>query len=136
MMTQQEFLIIFFSNIVSDLKIIDYNNCHPLAENIQEPVLKAIIKHRNHPRILTIGKVRKKNQQFSFRSVDKEEILKEILNLDKFRCIKRKMLIFTKIFFIPILTFPVPIPDGKRKEAFKAFIKPFEAPQRSVRIKI
>ena len=30
----------FFSNIVRDLKIPDYNNCESLAENIQEPVLK------------------------------------------------------------------------------------------------
>ena len=31
----------FFSNIVRDLKIPDYNNCDPMAENIQEPVLKS-----------------------------------------------------------------------------------------------
>ena len=34
----------FFPNIVRDLKIPDYNNCDPMAENIQEPVLKAIVK--------------------------------------------------------------------------------------------
>ena len=45
----------------SDLKIPDYNNCHPLTENIQEPVLKAIVKYRNHLSILTIGEVCKKN---------------------------------------------------------------------------
>ena len=28
----------FFSNIVSDFKIPDYNNCDQLAENIQEPL--------------------------------------------------------------------------------------------------
>ena len=32
------------------------------------------------------------------------------------------------------LTLPVPIPDEEKK--LKAFIKPFEAPQRSVKIKI
>ena len=53
-----------------------------MAENIQEPVLKAIVKYRNHPSILTIGEVCKKNPQFSFRCVDKDEILKETLNLD------------------------------------------------------
>ena len=47
----------FFSNIVCDLKIPDYNNCDSLAENIQEPVLKAIVKYRNHPSILTIEEV-------------------------------------------------------------------------------
>ena len=35
----------FFSNIVLDLKIPDDNNCDPIAENIQEPVLKAIVKY-------------------------------------------------------------------------------------------
>ena len=59
----------------SDLKIPDYNNCHPLAENIQEPVLKAIVKYRNHPSILMIGEICKKNPQFSFRCVGKDEIL-------------------------------------------------------------
>ena len=72
----------FFSNIARDLKIPDYNNCNQMAENIQEPVLKAIVKHRNHTSILTIGEVCKKNPEFSFRCVDKDEILKEILNLD------------------------------------------------------
>ena len=71
-----------FSNIVNDLKIPDYNNCDSLAENVQEPVLKAIVKYRNHQGILTIGEVCKKNPQFSFRCIDKDEILKEILNLD------------------------------------------------------
>ena len=45
----------FFSNIVNDLKIPDYNNFDPLMENIQESVLKAMVKYRNHPNILTIG---------------------------------------------------------------------------------
>ena len=47
----------FFSNIVRDLKIPDYNNCDPLAENIQEPVLKAIVKYTNNPSRLTIGEI-------------------------------------------------------------------------------
>ena len=40
----------FFSNTISDLNIPDYNNCDALAENIQEPILKAIVKYRNHPK--------------------------------------------------------------------------------------
>ena len=51
MMTQQE-----FSNTVSDSNIPDYNNSDALAENIPEPVLKAIVKYRNHPNILTMQK--------------------------------------------------------------------------------
>ena len=72
----------FFSNIVSDLNIPDHNSFDPLTKKIQEPVLKVIVKYRNHPSILTIGQVCKKNPQFSSRCVDKDKILKEILNLD------------------------------------------------------
>ena len=72
----------FFSNIVRDLKIPDYKNCDPMAENIQELVIKEIVKYRNHPRILTIGELCKKIPQFSLRCVDKDEILKEILNFN------------------------------------------------------
>ena len=61
----------FLSNTMSDLNIPDYNDCDALAENIQEPILKAIVKYRNHP----------KKTQFCLRCVDKEEILKETLNL-------------------------------------------------------
>ena len=79
----------FFSNIVSDLKIPDCNNCDALAENIQEPLLKAIVKYRNHPSIVTIGEVCKKNPQFSFRCVDKDKTLKEVLNLDASKSLPR-----------------------------------------------
>ena len=51
----------FFSNIICDLKIPDYNNCDQLEENIQEPLLKVIVKYRNYPSILTIGEVCKRN---------------------------------------------------------------------------
>ena len=53
-----------------------------MAENIQELVSKAIVKCRNHPSILTIGEICEKDHQFSFRCVDKDEILKEIANLE------------------------------------------------------
>ena len=35
-----------------------------------------------------------------------------------------------------ILTLPAPMPDEEKKKALKTLIKPFEAPQRSVKIKI
>ena len=52
-----EVLNTFFSNIVSNLKIEGYSNCDPLANNIRDPVLKCIVKYRNHPSILAIGEV-------------------------------------------------------------------------------
>ena len=74
----------FFSNIVSDLKIAEYANCDTISDNTNDPVIKFIVKYRNHPNILKIGEVcnRKQCSLFSFLHVDKEEVLKEILSLD------------------------------------------------------
>ena len=60
----------------------DYNNCDPLAENIQESILKTMVKYKNHSSILTLGELCKKNPLLSFRCADKDETLKEVLNLD------------------------------------------------------
>ena len=74
----------FFSNIVSNLKIAEYANCHPISDSINNPVIKFIVKYRSHPSILKIGEVcnRKQRYLFSFSHVDKEEILREIVSLD------------------------------------------------------
>ena len=63
-----------FSNIFRDLKIPDYNNCDQLAENIQQLILKGIVKYKNHTSIVTIGEVCKKNPQFCLKCADKNEI--------------------------------------------------------------
>ena len=47
----------FFSNIFSNLNIAEYSNCEPLANNMSDPILKCVLKYRNHPSILTIGEV-------------------------------------------------------------------------------
>ena len=64
----------FFSNIVSNLNIAEYSNCEPLASNISDPVLKCVVKHRNHPSILAIGEVCNKHQRlpFSFSKISRE----------------------------------------------------------------
>ena len=49
-----EVLNVFFSNIVQNLHIQQYNEDDPICENINEPVLKAIVRYRNHPSIVTI----------------------------------------------------------------------------------
>ena len=66
-----------FSNIVSNLKIAEYANCDSISDNINDPVIKSIVKYRNHPSILKIGEVcnRKKCSFFSFWHADEEEIL-------------------------------------------------------------
>ena len=73
-----------FFDIVSNLKITEYANCNPISDKINDPVIKSIVKYRNHPSTLKIGEVcnTKKCSLFSFSHLDKAEILKEILSLD------------------------------------------------------
>ena len=79
-----EILNTFLSNTVSNLKIEGYSNCDPLANNIKDPVLKCIVKYRNHPSILAIGGVYNKNRRlpFSFSKIQRDEILSDILKLE------------------------------------------------------
>ena len=74
----------FLSNIVSNLNIAEYSNCEPLANNISDPVLKCVVKYRNHPSILALGEVCDKHSRlpFSFSKISREKILREILKLD------------------------------------------------------
>ena len=77
----------FFSNIVKNLQIPGYRlHNDSLFPNVSDPILQVILKYRNHPSILTIGEVckNKSNKQplFSFPEVTRDEILKEMLNLD------------------------------------------------------
>ena len=57
-----------------------------LFGNVSDPILKVILKYRNHSSILTIGEVcknkSKKQPLFSFSRATIGEILKEILSLD------------------------------------------------------
>ena len=40
--TVLQILNTFFSNIVSNLKISEYANCHPISDNINDPVINSI----------------------------------------------------------------------------------------------
>ena len=44
----------FLSNIAKNFKVPQYSNFDPIAQNIEDPTLKAIVKYKNHPSILTI----------------------------------------------------------------------------------
>ena len=80
-----------------------------LPDNIVDPVVKCIVKYRNHASINPIRQVCKENKLlFSFWKVDKEEFFKQILKLDsskacqdtnepiKVYCIKyARVLVFT-----------------------------------------
>ena len=70
----------FFTNIIKDLEIPQYNQIDPICQNIIDPVIKAIIKYRNHPRIIAI-KERCSNLKFSSSFNEKDYTLKEIKNL-------------------------------------------------------
>ena len=71
----------FFSNIVSNLNIPEYPVNDPFIDNINDPILKAIFKYKNHPSIKAIEKVSKLDKLFNFNKVDKEEVFKEIIGL-------------------------------------------------------
>ena len=54
----------------------------PICKNINDPLLKAIVRYRNHPSIVAIKKFCNSKSHFSFKNVQKEEILKELNNLN------------------------------------------------------
>ena len=74
-----EVLNSFFSNVVKNLKIPQYSNFDPIAQNIEDPTLKAIGKYKNHPSILTIQAKYKGRIIFFCRS---NYIEKEIFDLE------------------------------------------------------
>ena len=54
----------------------------PICEKITDPLLKAIVRYRNHSSIVAIKKFCNSKSHFSFKNVQKEEILKELNNLN------------------------------------------------------
>ena len=55
---------------------------NPISDNINDPVLKAIAKYKNHLSIKEIEKIPKPDNLFNFSNLDKEEVFKEIISLD------------------------------------------------------
>ena len=84
--TEQDTTVLntFFSNAVTNLKIPEYAEYDRIANNVSNPILKVIVRYRNHSNILTIGEACKKSHKlsFSFSQVGKKEILEEIQRLD------------------------------------------------------
>ena len=71
----------FFSNTVQDLDISRYSYHKPLISNTNYTTLKAILKYRNHPRIIAIQNKYKEKRNFNFIEVDQKKTKKEILKL-------------------------------------------------------
>ena len=72
----------FFSNIVQNLDNSRYSNGEPLVSNTNDATLKAILKYRNHLKIIAIRSKCKDKGNFNFIEVDQKQIEKEILKLD------------------------------------------------------
>ena len=72
----------FFSTIIINLNIPEYPVSDPISNDINDPVLKSILKYKDHPSIKAIEKISKVNNLFKFSIVEKREVLNEIVNLD------------------------------------------------------
>ena len=72
----------FFSTIISNLNIPEYLVSDPISNDVNDPVLKSILKYKDHPSIKAIEKISKLNNLFKFSNVEKREILNEIVYLD------------------------------------------------------
>ena len=70
-----------FSTIIQNLKIPQYKEQAPICASISDPVMRAIVKYRAHPRIITNKENCNSSARFNFSFVDKKDILKEIKNL-------------------------------------------------------
>ena len=73
----------FFSIIDQNLDIHQYNLDDSICKNINDPLLRAIVRYQNHPSIVAMKKFCNSKTHFSFKNVQKEEILKELNNLNK-----------------------------------------------------
>ena len=98
----------FFSNVVSNLKIPRYEDPSVKPNQFEDPVLKANEKYKYHPRIKAI-KEKNLNKTFTFQTISRSDIKKEIARLDNSKAIqeldmptkiiKQIVDIFTKYLF-------------------------------------
>ena len=71
-----------FSITVNNLEISKYSKYGSFIDNTEDHFLRAILKYKNHPSIIAIQKIFKGGDGFCFRELEKEEIQKEIHNLN------------------------------------------------------
>ena len=77
-----------FANAIKNINLPNYENCGSLAENIDDPTLKTIVKCRSHPSTLAIASEYKNRANFFFDFVSKEDVLTEIKVLDVSKAIQ------------------------------------------------
>ena len=75
-----EILNTFLSNAAKNLEIPEYQEIDSLANDICHPIFKAILKYRNHPRIVAIKNLNK-GSGFDFCRVSVQDVFKEIKKL-------------------------------------------------------
>ena len=63
----------FFANAVKNLNNPNYEYCDSLEENIDDPILEASAKWRNHPSTLAIGAEYTSRENFYMNFVSKED---------------------------------------------------------------
>ena len=68
----------FFSNVVTNLNIPQFNQIDRISENFSDPFIKAIVKHRAHPSIIAGKKTVLLNLILIFRLLKKQIFWKRI----------------------------------------------------------
>ena len=76
----QRFLIIFYQ-CDSDLNIAKYDSKSVNIDHIEDAITRSKEQHKNHPSIIAI-KSKSTNKYFTFNSISKPEIEKEISNVN------------------------------------------------------
>ena len=71
----------FFSKIITNLGIPQYIEGEPVSQNIDDPLMKTIIKYRLHPSVIATKEKCVTSFSFSFSQVERDEIIKEISKL-------------------------------------------------------
>ena len=71
----------FFSNIVKNFNVSEHNENTLHHRFFNHPTLKAFLKYKNYPSILTTRCATKHLSNFYFSEVDKKYVIKEIKNL-------------------------------------------------------
>ena len=72
----------FFSTIISNLNIPEYLVPDPISNDINDSVLKSILKYKDHRSIKAIEKITQLNSLFKLSNVEKRKMRHEMVNLD------------------------------------------------------
>ena len=71
----------FLTSAVWNLNILLFVDPSVEIDNIEDPILRIIEQYKNHPSLVAINE-KNLNKQFAFEYIPKQEIKKEILNID------------------------------------------------------